>query len=278
MEKFKNLNKKFYDKLVDQIKTDVPDEEVAKMFEKYNPASIRNGLEEASAIYAGNKDIRDFYEQPELFKNVSIKEQPNMIDPGRYNFHVDPKTGLYVPESKSKILLKDKGDLATLGHEFQHHYDEASRPLVKVADDLTDSEALKMIKKEKPDLKQLTDLKGLKDAALYYKDHFKPDPEFGAGQLKQFLNLKRMIKGNPLKMVAPIAIGAAALGIGEKAYAGDTKGATQDALSMITPDLLASDNLNSNEQELLKQQENEFQQQPDIRRFEKIRKIMQGQQ
>jgi hypothetical protein len=278
MAEFKNLNKKFYNRLIDDIKNDAPVEE---LFKSYNPASIRDGLEEASSIYSENKDIRDLYENPELFNNVSVKHQPNLKDIGRYNYQVDAKTGLFVPEGNNKILLRDKGDLATLGHEFQHHYDQMSQPKVNQPYEYTGKNLLSKIKEELPSVEKFEDLKGLKGAAAYYKDHFKPDPEFGSSQLKQFLNLKRMVKGEPLKMLAPIALGAAAFGIGEKAYAGDTKGATKDsaklAIDMATPIGLDSSNLNEGEQELLDRADADIKNDKQIRTFEKLRNMLKDQ-
>lgn len=279
MAEFKNLNKKFYNKLVDDIKNDVP---VDELFKGYNPASIRNGIEEAGAIYSKNKDIRDLYENPELFNNVSVKAQPNLKDYGRYNYQVDAKTGLFVPEGKNQILLRDKADLASLNHEFQHHYDQMSQPNVNQPYEYTGKNLLSKIKEELPNIKDIKDLKGLKETAIYYKDHFKPDPEFGKTELKQFLNLKRMIKGNPLKMLAPVALTAAAVGIGEKAYAGDTQGAKKDAgklgLDIVTPIGLDSNNLNEGEQQMLDKIDADNKNDPENRRFNKIINILKGQQ
>lgn len=271
MDKYKNITKEAYEQLVDRIKNDAP---VESMFKGYNPYDIRDALEESIALKAGNKDIRDFYEKPELFSNVTIKAQPNMRDNGMYKSFVDQETGLWAPNIKNQILLKDKSDIATLGHELQHHYDKASNPLSKIVQELPEDEIIKNLKKEMPHINNFQDIKGLEGATKFLKDHFNPDPEFGSGQLKQFLNLKRMIKGGPLKMIAPIAMGAAAFGIGEKAYAGDLKGAGKDTIDLLSPMSLQSDNLNANEEELLRQQENQFQQQPEIRRFEKIRNLM----
>ena len=185
----------------------------------------------------------------------------------------DARTKL--PDIKSGIItLKDKGDKGTLLHELNHAYDTFKDPNKQMfvpsehSDDYV-RKALNLGKKQ--------ELRGLEHAVEQYADHFRPEGKLP--KLKQLLNFERLVKGNPLKMIAPVAVGAAALGATEKAMAGDLTGATKDigelGMNIAVPDIMTSDSLNENEDELL----NNYQRgtkTPQTRRFEKIKSIMEG--
>jgi hypothetical protein len=241
MADFKILNKKIYDEIISKLQNG---ESIDDLFKNANPATISHGLEEAQAEFTKGKHPFDLYEKPELFKDVNIRTQPNMKDHGALKYFENPKTGLYEPDTKLSLLLKDKNDMATLGHEAQHGYDQVSQLKVPQPIELEGKSLLSKIKNEVElgrAVSSPSELKGLKEATAYYADHFKPDVEGNFNKLKQMLNLERVVKGNPLKAIIPVmkaagigALGMAAAGIGNKAMAGDYKGAAEDSVDLGT--------------------------------------------
>lgn len=265
------IDEALYKKLKERVQSGVP---VDDLLQNYHPYDIRNLLEEATAMELGKRDIRDQYAKPEVFSNVKkIIVNPNLEDYGAFTHNVDPSNALPIKGS-GKIILRNADDIATKIHETQHAYDAFSDmnkpdfdPLD--ADEVTVRKALDMGTKQ--------DLKGLESATEMYGKHFRPEDKLP--KLKQLLNFERLVKGQPLKAIAPIAIGAAAMGIGEKAFAGDLKAAKEEAgklgMDIVLPDLVQSESVNTNEDEILKEQ-NKKNMTPEIRRFEKIRSVMEN--
>lgn len=264
------IDESLYKQLRERVQSGAP---VDDLLEKYRAYDIRNLLEEAQAMEVGNRDVRDLYEKPEVFNNVKrIMTSPNMKDFGSYSVDLDPE-GKPIPKS-AIINLKDKADLATKGHEFQHVYDAFSNPEQKLhnvtdVDDNTVRKALELGSKQ--------DIKGMEGAIAKYADHFKPEGKIP--KLKQLLNFERLVKGQPLKMLAPVAVGASLMGASKKAMAGDLTGASKEVgqvgMDVLLPDIIRSESVNTNEEELLDEarRKNET---PEMKRFNKIRNIIEG--
>ena len=234
------VSKKFMDELTSRIKNGEP---IDSMLSQYNPTAIRDILEEAQGNIAGNKNPLDLFEKPELIKNVPINEIPNLADHGEAYFY---KNG-----APAKINVRNLNDKGTLIHELQHAYDAASQPAIAVAKDISDNPSLKALQQLKSELeinrpiKSVSDLKGLEETTQFLSNHFKPDVVEGTGKLKQLINLERIMKGEPLKSIAAVAgpiakglglagAGLAAASIGNKAMAGDYKGAAVDTADLGT--------------------------------------------
>lgn len=235
------INPKFYDQLISKIKAGEPYDD---MFFNRDPKAIADMLEEASAEYTKNKHPYDLFEKPELFKGVDLKIDPNLKMRGEAGRYVDKTTGLDLQDRPMTIKLADPKDKATLLHEAQHIYDYKSQPNIIQPKEASESSIIKQLKENldlKRNINSVNDLKGLEEATQFYSKHFKPDPETKFEKLKQALNLERIIGGKGLKSLAPImkaagvgAIGASAIGIGNKASAGEYGGATLDSIDLAT--------------------------------------------
>jgi len=241
MKKASELNPKMYQELIDRVKTGQP---LDDLLSQYDPHALRDILEEATAEASGNTHPFDLYEKPELFKNVKIKVDPNLKNHGEIDYVLEKQTGIQRPDKGLGINLKNRGDKGTLLHESQHAYDILSRPETSIPVEKFGPGMLSDIK-EKLDINRKisssSDLKGLEEGTEYLSKHFKPDIEDKFGKLKQMLNLERIVKGQPLKMIAPLmkaagvgAIGAAAMGIGNKAMAGEYGQAGLDTADLAT--------------------------------------------
>jgi len=234
------VSKKFMDELTSRIKNGEP---IDSMLSQYSPTAIRDILEEAQGVAAGNKNPLDLFEKPELIKSVPVNEIPNLADHGEAYFY---KNG-----APAKINVRNLDDKGTLIHELQHAYDAASQPSIRVPTDISDNPSLKALQQLKSELdinrpiKSVSDLKGLEETTQFLSNHFKPDVVEGTSRLKQLINLERIMKGEPLKSIAAIAApvakglglagaGLAAASIGNKAMAGDYSGAATDAVDLGT--------------------------------------------
>lgn len=239
MKNAANLNDRFYQELIDRIKNG---QEYNSMLENYDPHAIRDILEEAAGRYAKSKGIThpfDLFENPELLKKIQLIENPNLADHASFKYKVDPKTGLYLPDEKASIIVKNKGDLGTSIHETQHAYDEVSRPKLFLPDEPSEQQLIAKVKDELDlprKIRSMEDLKGMEEAVSYSAGHFKPDVEGKFEKLKSALNLERVVKGEPLKTIAPILKGAGYLGTGlaaasiaNKAMAGEPVEAAKEA-------------------------------------------------
>lgn len=264
------LDEALYKQLRERVQSGAP---VDDLLENYKAYDIRNLLEEAQAMEVGKRDVRDLYEKPEVFSNVKkIMVSPNMDNFGMFTTKLDPE-GRPIPKS-AIIKLQDKADLATKIHELQHAYDTFSTPdqIAYDGTDLDDNAVRKSL-----ELGSKQDVKGMEGAIAKYADHFKPEGKIP--KLKQMLNFERLIKGQPLKMLAPVAVGAAFMGASKKAMAGDLTGASKEVgqvgMDVVLPDLIQSESVNTNEAELLDEarRKNET---PEIKRFNKIKSIMEG--
>lgn len=243
MAKASELNPRFYQELISKIEHNEP---YYDMFDKYTPQAIRDMIEEAQAEYTKGTHPFDLYEKPELVSKIPIKEVPNLPNYGEFNLKAYKATGLPALDHPMEILVKDRRDLGTLGHEVQHAYDTMSQPNV-VEPMLRPEPQSNLLSRIKQELeiprKILTeqDLRGLEETSAYYGKHFKPDVEDKFGKLKQLLNLERVVKGQPLKAVAPLvkaagvgALGMAASSIANKAMAGDVGEAALEAADVGT--------------------------------------------
>lgn len=264
------IDESLYKQLRERVQSGAP---VDDLLEKYKAYDIRNLLEEASAMEMGKRDPRDLFEKPEVFKDIKIRERSKLPDYGEFEALLDPNTKAPIKGS-GIITLQNKADKGTLLHELNHAYDTFKDPntaayFAKDVDDNTVRKALELGVKQ--------DLKGIEAATEKYASHFKPEDKLP--KLKQMLNFERLIKGQPLKMLAPVAIGAAAMGATEKAMAGDLNGASKEAgqlgLDLVTPDLLQAESVNTNEADLLDEQRKRNET-PEVKRFKKIQSILEG--
>jgi len=218
-----NLNKRLYEDLVRKIDKN---QDYSDLFRHMDAEAIRDIGEASAGKFARDqygiksaKDLPSLYEKPEILKDIDVSENPSLLE--KESAH-----GIYYPKQK-KIILPSQEDLATGIHEWSHPYDELAHGYYNLSDVLTGN---KKVPKG-------TDLyaKGLEAAEDLNRGHFFRD------DLKGLSQLTRMIKGQPLKMVAPLlkaagvgALAASAAGIGNKALAGDFKGAAGDALDLGT--------------------------------------------
>lgn len=266
------IDERLYGQIMERMQSGDPIDDLLQNYEAYD---IRNLLEEAAAKKIGNKNPIDFFQRPEVLKDIKIKSDPNFPAYGEFRAAYNKDSGLINPKS-GIITLNNPNDKASLIHELQHGYDDLS--------DLTrpgyfDKELDENAVRKSLGLGSKQELKGLETATEMFGQHFRPEPSNKFGKLKQILNLERLAKGQPLKAIAPIAVGAAAFGVGEKAMAGDMKGAKQEAgqlaLDLAIPDLITSDSVNTNEQQMLDEyrRQNET---PEVKRFNKIRNIMEN--
>lgn len=253
--------KRRFEELIKSIQGNDPDHLDFLMRSK-NPHAVRNELENTLG-----KFVKDNYDLPdnrlnELFENKfntpSIKEI-DMRDWGEYD---------YTDKNKPSILIRkgltEPEKMGTKLHELGHHND------VIRGYDIIDP-----LKSEK-----LSSLSGLESAENYFKGHHKKGL-FGLESLKE------LISNGKIKTIAPLiaktlstgAIGAAALGIGQKAHAGDLEGAKEEGINLakdlLVPDFLYSENVNSDEKELLNEIE-KANKTPESRRFSKIKNILEN--
>lgn len=229
MAKTPDLDPKLYQEIIDRMKTGQP---LDDLLSKYDPMTIRDILENATAKFSGKTPVAELFEKPDLFKKVTTRIDPKLKELGKVGFSIDSKTGLYLPEHGITKTLRNPLDKATDIHESQHIYDIESRPEIKQPLKKSERSILSNIKNELElgkNVKSTYDLRGLGEATASMASHFKPDAEGKFNKLKQLVNLENIVKGNPLKAIAPLAIGAAALGVGQKAMAGDTTGAAVEA-------------------------------------------------
>lgn len=242
MTKASELNPKFYQELIDRIRNGQPYED---MFSKHDPYAIRDIAEESLGEFTKGKHPYDLYERPELLKSVPINEVPDMSEHGVAKFFRDKRTKTPILEEPMSISLRNRNDRGTLLHETQHIYDLKTQPNIIQLDEMPDKNILSNIKKEldiKRPVKSLSDLRGVEEATEYLNPHFKPDVDKSKlGKLKQFVNLERAVKGLPLKSIAPLlkatgigALGYQAMGIGNKAMAGDFGAAGMETLDLAT--------------------------------------------
>ena len=244
MKKASELNPKLYQQLLSKIKNG---EDVSDLLSNYDPYALRDLLEESAAEASKNKHPFDLFEKPEIFKNVSIKEEPNLKDYGELRYKKDPKTGFALPDEPMTIALKNKKDMGSAIHEAQHAYDLKTRPETELITELPEAKALKKIKEEQAivrNIKSVKDLKGLDEGTEFWAKHFAPDVE-ESSKLKQLLNFERIAANRPLKNIAAMAgplvkglgiagAGLAATSIANKAMAGEYPEATKEALDLAT--------------------------------------------
>jgi hypothetical protein len=243
MREYNGLDPKLYDEIISRVKNGEP---LDKLLERYDSYTVREVLGLAGAQYSGKTPAIELFEKPELFKNVKTIIDPNLEGAlGSVRFNVDPKTKYYNPEDPITKTLQDASDKATDIHENQHIYDLRSRPEIKQSVEPKNILKSKSVQEGLYDLGQegrrLEDFRGLDNATLEYAKHFKPDAEGRFGKLKEILQLQDIVHGRPLKMIAPIlkaagigALGYQALGIGQKAAAGEFGEAGLEAADMAT--------------------------------------------
>jgi hypothetical protein len=223
------LNKREYEDLVKRIdKNKDPtklSDEISDLFLNKDAFAGRDFTEAAAGKFAKENlgvktadDLIKHYEKPELLKDLNIVENPKLLD--ERNAH-----GIYFPKEK-KIVLPTGEDIGTALHELSHPYDERAHGFYNLTDALTGNKAAKGMDLKAKGLEAIEDL----NRGHFYKD-----------DLKGLSQLVRMIKGQPLRVVAPLlkatgigALAASAAGIGNKAMAGDFKGATKEAIDLGT--------------------------------------------
>jgi hypothetical protein len=217
MDKHNNLNKRWYEGLLKSLERGESPED---SFKHMNAYGVRDTSEAAAAKFLQDQygvkdtnDIKQHFEKPELLDDISVSENPKILTAEHAN-------GMYLPKEK-KILLNSGEDLATGLHELSHPYDEKAHGFYNLTDALTGNKKAKGL-----DL----GAKGLEAAEELNKGHFFQDGIKGLAQLK------RLMKGDKLRSLLPIVgglgIGASALGIGNKAMAGDLGNAALDTASL----------------------------------------------
>lgn len=256
--------KKRFEELMKAIQSNDP-EHLDFMLRNKSPYAVRDELENTLG-----KHVKDNYDLPddrlnELFEKKfdtpNIRES-NMKDWGEYEYS-DPTN----PKILIRKGLTEPEAMGTKLHELGHHKD--------IISGYEPSNSMKKLKTSAGS--------GLEAAENLFEGHHQKGL-FGLESLKELMKSGKIksaahLVAPALKALTAGAIGSAVLGAGQKAYAGDFKGAGKEGLDLAAdlavPDALYSEGLNGNEDAELEQMK-QMQETPEEKRFKKMRAILEN--